>query len=128
MTPIRSTQGDNTGRESIQRSLQSLSPPLPILPTTDALGATVQKKTFGTYRYTRGQEGILLLALNNGKSAVSLNNVSRHIVAGSSKDDAVFDTEGAVVRPGGAMVVIWQVPEAMYMDKDNINLSIGLTR
>ena len=127
MTPIRPDPRDRNDMEDIQR-FRRPSSPLPIQAATDTLGAVVSKKVVGTYRYTRGQEGILLLALNNGKSANSLRNVSRHIIAGSNKDDAVFDTEGAVVRPGGAMVVIWQVPEAMYMDKENVNLSIGLTR
>ena len=128
MDPIRANRLHNAAQEAVQRTAHSPTPPLSVLPTTDILGAAAPKKVVGTYRYTRGQEGILLLALNNGKSPCSLSNVSRHIIAGSNKDDAVFDTEGAVVRPGGAMVVIWQVPESMYMDKENVNLSIGLTR
>ena len=128
MDPIPANRVYNTAQEAVQRTAHSPTPPLAVPPTTDTLGAAAPKKVVGTYRYTRGQEGILLLALNNGKSPCSLSNVSRHIIAGSNKDDAVFDTEGAVVRPGGAMVVIWQVPESMYMDKENVNLSIGLTR
>jgi hypothetical protein len=41
------------------------------------------------------------------------------------RDDILFKMDGAVVRPGGFMTVIWQLPEKIFIDKENRELSIG---
>jgi hypothetical protein len=64
------------------------------------------------YRYTRNQEGVLLISMRSKKS----------------REDIIFDTDGAVMRPGGPMVVLWELPERIYFDAQNEDLRVGLVR
>ena len=46
----------------------------------------------------------------------------------SHSDDIIYDCDGAVVRPSGAMTVVWQLPEKVFFDPENKDLCVGLVR